>query len=760
MGQKVSLEGNEHLNRFSGSESLSVGDSFWRDMLQSFEVPLYAPNALGEKDLLYCRTCVFNRLYLNDLHTRNFLSLLAYVCRILNRQSSTNNRHATKGATCDDFDRHDQNDEQHDRNDDDEQNERTFVEIVNALFFVSIFAKQFIVSCGRTSPRRLLIHFGAVAALPGSVAAASSSSSSTTCQQSDEQNGDVAAKEPVVELLQSLICYLVYAADRFGDEKTLDDLCTMSLCQVAELLVLLLSAGSVGDREFPNVFKQHLLNDWDGRYCSKLLVETLLANVVDAPSPSSAAAGVGVGLVAAATGANKRSMSTPDRCRLATLSASLLLVLATCSSARTCVYRRALASLADSARVPSGSDDDDDESSGAHVPFAPLLLALTEWLGVDVDGNDVGVAEASAATAAHVEQSLALLYFLLNDSTSFRAFVLAKSDVETLLVPLLRVLYSVEFSERFVGQLYLLSGVFVLLTTLPSLNASLNAARLHRVAWYTEHFLADVSVCDLLLLVVSRALLRNLSANLCDAFVQQSLCAVLGNMARHVRSVHPTCAHQLVSLLANVARVAVRRYRPAPPSMQQQQQSKASPRQSSSSDGNSVRRAEQRWLYIDLIGSLLAFFNGCVTYSLQHNPHIAYALLRREDSVASLRAMSPAGAAERSLFERCIDNVLAAIGHFAAQLDDAALDEYSAGGVLAVIERSLRTWKAPAHLPSVIDPGRYLYSEEDDADDYWREYIWLVQLDIYASLLPAESALPKQSNAIATTNLASSNIKL
>mmetsp|Transcript_12372 Transcript_12372/g.17843 ORF Transcript_12372/g.17843 Transcript_12372/m.17843 type:complete len:946 (-) Transcript_12372:3-2840(-) len=190
----------------------------------------------------------------------------------------------------------------------------------------------------------------------------------------------------------------------------------------------------------------------------------------------------------------------------------------------------------------------------------------------------------SFGSIVHTESGALLLYTFLQSSPAFSAAVAARSDLDTLVMPLLRTLYfstgksqlkkdakapnatntaSVNgkrneetpshspskfrpFRSR--SQLYLI----LILLLLFSQDASFGPDAFRRVTlksipWYKERVLKDINLGSLILLVLLRCITCNLN-RLQDAFFLSNCCAVLLNIAPNVENLHSYASMRLASV--------------------------------------------------------------------------------------------------------------------------------------------------------------------------------------------------------------------
>ena len=192
----------------------------------------------------------------------------------------------------------------------------------------------------------------------------------------------------------------------------------------------------------------------------------------------------------------------------------------------------------------------------------------------------------SFGDTVHTEVGALMLYTILQSSPTFASFIVVRSDLDTVVMPLLRTLYfssalkhysphgissskngkdntttstSLQLKScpfRSPSQLY----VIMILLLLFSQDASFGPDAFRRiivpsVPWYKERQLVDINLGSVLLLVLLRSITFNLN-KLQDAFLLSNCCAVLMNLSHNIVELHDYAAMRLVS----VAVSALKRY--------------------------------------------------------------------------------------------------------------------------------------------------------------------------------------------------------
>ena len=169
----------------------------------------------------------------------------------------------------------------------------------------------------------------------------------------------------------------------------------------------------------------------------------------------------------------------------------------------------------------------------------------------------------------HTEVGSLLLYTVMQSSPNFSASLMARSDLDTLVMPLLRTLY---FSSklphetshtqispfitllekdrpfRAQSQLYVILILLLMFSQDPSFGRdSFRRALVPKVKWYKERQIKDVSLGSMVILVMIKAITFNLN-RLQDEFSLSNCIAILLNLSPHIVDLHPYVASRLVSV--------------------------------------------------------------------------------------------------------------------------------------------------------------------------------------------------------------------
>ncbi|KFU89047.1 Dymeclin, partial [Chaetura pelagica] len=341
------------------------------------------------------------------------------------------------------------------------------------------------------------------------------------------------------DLIEELLCCLIQL---IVEIPLLDITYSISLEAVTTLIVFLSCQLFHKEILRESIIHKYLMHGRCLPYTSRL-VKTLLYNFIRqerSPPPGShvfqqqtdgggllygIASGVATGLWTVFTLGGVGSKPTPqlEQCSpLANQSLLLLLVLANLTDAPDTPnpYRQAIMSFKNT------QDSSAFSSSNPHtfqINFNQFIPALCEQQKSD--------------------QATLLLYMLLHQNGNVRTYVLARTDIENLVLPILEILYHVE--ERNSHHVYMALIILLILTEDDGFNRSIHEVVLKNITWYAERVLTEISLGSLLILVVIRTIQYNMTRTR-DKYLHTNCLAALANMSAQFRSLHQYAAQRII----------------------------------------------------------------------------------------------------------------------------------------------------------------------------------------------------------------------
>ncbi|XP_003505874.1 dymeclin isoform X1 [Cricetulus griseus] len=634
------LPKNEYLKKLSGTESISENDPFWNQLF-SFSFP--APTSSTELKLLEEATVsVCKSLVENNPRTGN-LGALTKV--FLSRT-----RELRLSAEC--------------------QNHIFIWQTHNALFIICCLLKVFICEM---SEEELQLHFMYEEKSPGSYSSHSE------------------------DLLEELLCSLVQL---ITDTPLLDITYEISVEAISAMVVFLSCQLFHKEVLRQSISHKYLMQGPCLPYTSKL-VKTLLYNFIrqEKPPPPGThvfppqsdgggllyglASGVATGLWTVFTlgGASSKAATSPELTSpLANQSLLLLLVLVNLTDAPDTPnpYRQAVTSFKntqDSSPFPSSIPH------AFQINFNSLYTALCEQQTSD--------------------QATLLLYTLLHQNSNVRTYMLARTDMENLVLPILEILYHVE--ERNSHHVYMALIILLILTEDDGFNRSIHEVILKNITWYSERVLTEISLGSLLILVVIRTIQYNMTRNK-DKYLHTNCLAALANMSAQFRSLHQYAAQRIISLFSLLSKKHNKVLEQATQSLRGSL---------SSSDVPLPDYAQDLSVIEEVIRMMLEIINSCLTNSLHHNPNLVYALLYKRDLFEQFRT--------HPSFQDIMQNIDLVISFFSSRLLQAGA-ELSVERVLEIIKQGVVA--LPKDRLKKFPELKFKYVEEEQPEEFFIPYVW------------------------------------
>ncbi|XP_023799843.1 dymeclin isoform X5 [Cyanistes caeruleus] len=653
------LPENEYLQKLSGSESISENDPFWNQLLSfSFTTPTNSADLklLEEATISVCKSLVEK-----NPRTGNLGSLIkVFLSRTKELKIS---------AEC--------------------QNHLFIWQAHNALFIICCLLKVFI---SRMSEEELQLHF-----------------------TYEEKAGPSSYGTECEDLIEELLCCLIQL---IVEIPLLDITYSISLEAVTTLIVFLSCQLFHKEILRESIIHRYLMHGRCLPYTSRL-VKTLLYNFIRqerSPPPGThvfqqqtdgggllygIASGVATGLWTVFTlgGVGSKASAQLEQCSpLASQSLLLLLVLANLTDAPDIPnpYRQAIMSFKNT------QDNTAFSSSNPHafqINFNSLYTALCEQQKSD--------------------QATLLLYMLLHQNSNMRTYVLARTDIENLVLPILEILYHVE--ERNSHHVYMALIILLILTEDDGFNRSIHEVILKNITWYAERVLTEISLGSLLILVVIRTIQYNMTRTR-DKYLHTNCLAALANMSAQFRSLHQYAAQRIISLFSLLSKKHNKVLEQATQSLRGSLGSNDSPLPDyhfwEMSDclhfsETKLRHAQDLNVIEEVIRMMLEIINSCLTNSLHHNPNLVYALLYKRDLFEQFRT--------HPSFQDIMQNIDLVISFFSSRLEQAGA-ELSVERVLEIIKQGAVA--LPKDRLRKFPELKFKYVEEEQPEEFFIPYVW------------------------------------
>ncbi|KAJ4828586.1 hypothetical protein Tsubulata_019592 [Turnera subulata] len=378
----------------------------------------------------------------------------------------------------------------------------------------------------------------------------------------------------------------------------------------------------------------------------------------------------------------------------------------------------------------------------------PYCKALENARDIELDRVDI---EGNAVDGSHVrlpfatlfdtlgmcladETAVLLLYTLVHGNTDFLEYVLVRTDLDTLLMPILETLYNA--SKRTSNHIYILLIILLILSQDASFNASIHKMVLPNVPWYQEHLLHQTSLGSLMVIILIRTVKYNLS-KLRDLYLHTTCLATLANMAPHFHRLSAYASQRLVSLFYMLSR----KYN----KLAEQIDGKKGKGGSVEHDTPTEDISAELHIYTDFLRIVLEILNAILTYALPRNPEVVYAILHRQEVFQPFK--------NHPRFHELIENIYMVLDFFNSRVDAHTQEgEWSVEKVLEVINTNCRSWRADGM--KMFTQLHFSYEQESHPEEFFTPYIWRLALSSCGlnfdpsaiNLFPVDLPLEKLNN--------------
>ncbi|XP_015378746.1 PREDICTED: dymeclin-like [Diuraphis noxia] len=281
------------------------------------------------------------------------------------------------------------------------------------------------------------------------------------------------------------------------------------------------------------------------------------------------------------------------------------------------------------------------------------------------------------------EEKTLLLYHLIHCNSSFKSFLLARTDIEVVLIPLLRTIYNTQ-SSRF-QHMYMALIVLLILTEDQLFNKTVHSIILKGATWYQERVLSEISLGGLIILVTTRTAQYNL-LKMRDKYLHINCFAALANMSSQFNQLHPYVCQRMLSLYEVLSKTFLR-----------------CPNQDMSAIDEALR-------------IVLEVINSCLSNQLIHNPNLVYALLYQRKVFEPLKS--------HEAFHDVIQNIDMVITFFSAKLEreEELLNSSDVNTMLSRVQHWSLQW--PRDLMKKFPDLKFKYVEEEKPEEFFGPYVW------------------------------------
>jgi len=295
---------------------------------------------------------------------------------------------------------------------------------------------------------------------------------------------------------------------------------------------------------------------------------------------------------------------------------------------------------------------------------------------------------------AHSETMILFLYLLIHKNPSFLKYLLARKDLEIILVPILQVLYTAP--EQDAHQIYMALIVLLILTQEDEFNNHVHHMTVSDVKWYKDKNITGISVGSLIVLIILRTIQFNMS-KMRDKYLHTNCLASLANMSANFRFLHSHVAQKLITLFNQLMKKHARFL------------------QKVEEDPENEEEKSDLAVLEEIIHMMLEILNSCLCGYLQDNTNLIFSILHSKELFLGLKAYDK--------FQDIVQNIGTVIAYFSARVE-AQIDssENTAEDIMQIIDAVSSNFP----LDQLVKPSnlRFKYIEEEAADEFFIPYVW------------------------------------
>ncbi|XP_014782112.1 dymeclin [Octopus bimaculoides] len=306
------------------------------------------------------------------------------------------------------------------------------------------------------------------------------------------------------------------------------------------------------------------------------------------------------------------------------------------------------------------------------------------------------------------DQTTLLLYLLLHRNPHMKAFILSRTNIDSLVMPILQILYHAQ--DKNSHHIYMALIILLILSEDDVFNRAIHDVTIKHVPWFKERSINEVTLGGLLILVVIRTIQYNMT-RMRDKYLHTNCLAALANMSSNFNNLHPYVAQRIVSLFAQLCKKhskLVEHIRSAAVNGSLEME------QGNGVDSDSdIDYVQDLAVLEEVIRMVLEIINSCLTNGILHNPNLVYSLLYQKDQFGMFRT--------HPTFQDIIQNIDTVLAYFSSKLEQNG-QNLSPNEVLTTIkEGSLQFRKDRLRkFPEL----RFKYVEEESPEEFFIPYMW------------------------------------
>lgn len=312
----------------------------------------------------------------------------------------------------------------------------------------------------------------------------------------------------------------------------------------------------------------------------------------------------------------------------------------------------------------------------------------------------------SLCSSLRDDQTTLLLYLLIHQNASMKAFILSRTNIDQLVMPILKILYHAQ--DRNSHHIYMALIILLVLSEDEVFNKAVHEIILRDIPWFKDRHLTEISLGGLLIVVVIRTIQYNLT-RMRDKYLHTNCLAALANMSAQFTDLHPYVSQRLINLFALLGKKhnkVIDMIRDA--ALEDTEDHGKDSDQESEPD-----HMQDLAVLEEVIRMVLEIVNSCLTNNIHHNPNLVYTLLYQKDIFSQFRT--------HPTFQDLIQNLDTVLCYYSTKLEQHG-SNMSPKEVLEVIIESSKTFRRDRlkKFPEL----KFKYVEEDSPEEFFIPYIW------------------------------------
>nr|KAI8752104.1 dymeclin-like [Biomphalaria glabrata] len=301
----------------------------------------------------------------------------------------------------------------------------------------------------------------------------------------------------------------------------------------------------------------------------------------------------------------------------------------------------------------------------------------------------------------HDDQTTLLLYLLLHQNPNMKAFILSRTNIDLLVMPLLKILY--DSQEKSSHHIYMGLIILLILSEDEVFNKAVHEIMVKNVQWYKERPLSEISLGGLLILVVIRTIQYNMT-RMRDKYLHTNCLAALANMSAQFNNLSAFVSQKIINLFSQLCKRHSKL-------VDQIRESALSGNNDEQTDNEQQDYLQDLSVLEEVLRMVLEIINSCLSSGLQSNPHLIYSLLYQRNLFSAFRG--------HPTFQDIIQNIDTLLAFFSSRLEHLGANP-SPGSVLQAIKDGSMVFKKEKlkKFPEL----KFKYVEEESPEEFFLPY--------------------------------------